>query len=211
MKIDRKGKTDHPDPFGPAHRKFAVGGDRARIKWLIEFAQREDVPRLTPKELDTLDDEIFWFAAGRQPAFGFEAFEPKSTAEIFQLQESLRSGLRYITKLDERMKGMVGWEVDLAGVVRFVRRGFLGYRGPRPAVFRAAASELIGSPEGERILECPHCERVFVKEGRMGLCTKRCAASARQKAYRNRQILKEERRKEEQRKDRMLKKRRTSR
>lgn len=194
------------DPFGPAHKRFALGGDRARLKWLVAFAGRGDILNLSLKKLARLDDEIFWFAAGQQPNFGFDGYEVKSKVALFELQESLRSGLRRITKLDARMKGFVGWEVDLAGVIRFVRRGFLGYRGSRPAVFRAAASELIGSPEGERILECPHCERVFFKEGRMRFCTKRCAASARQKAYRNRQILKEE-----QRKDRMLKKRRTAR
>src|SRR5260370_37302191 len=141
-------RRDCLDPFGPAHQKFAAGGDRARIKWLLEFAQREDVPGLTPTRLAILDDEIFWFAAG--PAdFGVDAFEPKSTTEIFQLQESLRSGLRFITKLNPRMKGFIGWQVDLTGVVRFVRRGFLAYRGPRPRMVLAAASELIGSGEGE--------------------------------------------------------------
>jgi hypothetical protein len=160
--------------------------EEQRIDWLLTFANQLDVDKLSTDQLDEIYDGPLFIFSLRGGEGGVEEERPRSAAELFVLQEALRSGLRQSIKLDDsRVGGFAGWEIALDQVKRRVFRGHSCYFGPLRAAFLAAAADVIVEDREKRLMICPKCERFFLRKHRRArYCTSRCADAARQKRYR---------------------------
>jgi hypothetical protein len=169
--------------------------DEARLRWLFEFANREDLLELSHQQLVSQYAHIFAFAAkGRtfssemQIAQQAESQMSDARAFLFEIREALRSGLRQVIELGRSRKAdFVGWETNLDGVTRRVMRGSSAYEGPLRTTFLAAVADVIAEDRQKRIELCPRyaCKRFFWKAGGAKYCSRNCADADRQKRWRN--------------------------
>jgi hypothetical protein len=176
-----------------AMREMAT--DTGRLRWLFEFANRNDLLGLSPEQLAEQYAHLFAFAANRQKTLETEMLSAEADAAnarawLFEIQEALRSGLRQVIQLDSpREAGFTGWETDLDGVKRRVRRGRSAYRGPLRTTFLAAVADVIADDREKRIELCAKsiCKRFFWKVGRARYCSRSCADADRQKRWRTKE------------------------
>jgi hypothetical protein len=182
----------------------AVGAtDRQRLKWLINFANTDiQSPRRSPEELEDLDWQVFHFVNG-SATHGVSSIEhkPQSEFDLVQLRNHALRGLHESADADH-IAGFYGWNPNaidigatrpLDGLVRYVRRGFSAYSGPRLAVFLTSVADLIASEEGKRIRECgaKDCTAIFYKWKRGMYCSRQCSQRARVQRHRTKAIERE--------------------
>ena len=174
--------------------KKAVGKtDAERLKWLIGFAlagmQRGE---LTQDDIDRFDEEVSQFVWASTPIYSAVGFHGEALDQpaIEVLRTSVLYGLTYVARMDPRVAGNVGWNVNengwINGLEFVVRKGAKALRGPRDAVVLFLASELIASPAGARICACaaPDCESIFYKVKGAAYCSSACAQRTRTQRYR---------------------------
>ncbi len=181
----RRAVPEHP--YFRAKRELA--NQQQRVDWLLGFANQSSVEKLSSDEIHQTYTYLRAFSAKDADSSGTTIELPYSAAFLYEIQQTLRSGLRIAIKLDDRVGGHAGWPVTLDNIERRVFRGHSSYRGPLRAIFLAAVADAIAEDREKRFEMCarPTCERFFWKRASMKYCSNPCADADRQKRWRNNQ------------------------
>ena len=159
-----------------AHRIGRTTEDE--LKWVLDFAQC-DLTALTSVQQNRLRWEVTVFPS-RSATTQASTASSLSFEAVQRLQDSLRVGLKRVVRREPwTVNVSTGWDISLSD-----KHGDLIVR-PTRSTFMGRVVEIL-STATRRVLQCPGCNRFFVKHHKRKYCSPQCSDRNRVRVYRQR-------------------------
>jgi hypothetical protein len=168
-----------------------------RLRWVIDFVNREDLNELQAGEWLDLEADLYALvvASGYQPSAHSGDPRPPDLSHdtIADLHREIRRGIHH-----DLLRG-AGWVIAFPRVGtnqlgklkrQVIRRRKTGlvrtvYEGNVSSLVPMAVADLL-TAEGHRLRGCQECRRVFVRVKRQEFCDSRCSQRVRTRRFRRR-------------------------